>query len=315
MILVTGANGFVGTALCERLRRDGRPLRAATRSGAGGTYPVGDLAPTTDWTAALDGVTEVIHLAARVHVMHDTSADPLAEFRHINVAASVNLAEQAARAGVRRFVFLSSIKVNGEATLPGRPFLATDAPAAQDPYGQSKHEAELALREVMNRTSIEVAVIRPPLVYGPGVKANFRTLMRLVHRGLPLPLGRVDNRRSLIAVDNLVDLLLTVADHRAAVGGTFLASDGYDMSTAELITLIARAMGKAPALWPVPPSWLWLGARLTGRTAFARRLLGSLQVDVGLTRQQLGWTPPIQISDAVARTVAAYLQNPQRPSG
>jgi UDP-glucose 4-epimerase len=259
------------------------------------------LEPSTDWTAALDGVSAVIHCAARVHVMADTAADPLEEFRHVNVQGTLNLARQAAAAGVRRFVFVSSIKVNGEATQPGAPFTADDAPAPLDAYGVSKMEAEQGLRELAAQTGMEVIIIRPPLVYGPGVKANFAAKMRWLQRGVPLPLGAIHNQRSLVALDNLVDLIVTCLTHPAAANQTFLVSDGEDVSTSELLRRMGQALDRPARLLPVPQSWLKLAAAMVGKSDVAQRLCGSLQVDISKTRQLLSWTPPLSLDQGLKR--------------
>jgi len=306
-ILVTGANGFVGAGLCRRLIAESIPFRAAVRRQARPTdHEVGDIDAKTDWSAALAGCDAVVHLAARVHVMDERAADPLAAFRATNVAATENLARQAARHGVRRFVFASSIKVNGEATSQA-PFTALDVPAPQDAYGLSKLEAEQALARVAEETGLEVVIVRPPLVYGPGVRANFLRLMQLVERGIPLPLGAIHNRRSMVALDNLVDLLLTCMHHPAAAGRTFLVSDGQDVSTPELIRMLAAAMGKPARLPSVPPGLLMAGAAMLGKSAAADRVLGSLQVDIEATRSVLGWQPVVGMRDAIDATVAHFL--------
>jgi UDP-glucose 4-epimerase len=233
--------------------------------------------------------------------MHDTAADPLTAFRAVNVEGTLNLARQAAAAGVKRFVFVSSVKVNGEATLPGQPFTADDAPAPLDAYGISKMEAEQALREIALQTGMEVVIIRPPLVYGPGVKANFAAMMRWLQRGVPLPLGAIHNQRSLVALDNLVDLIVTCLTHPAAANQTFLVSDGEDVSTTELLRRMGRAMGRPARLIPVPVSWLKLAAALVGKRDVAQRLCGSLQVDIEKTRRLLGWTPPLTLDQGLKK--------------
>lgn len=309
-LLVTGAGGFVGQALCALLQQrriDFVPALRGPQPSLPQACIVGDINPATDWQPCLAGVDVVVHLAARVHRLEDGSADHLPEYRRMNVDATLNLARHCVRAGVRRLVFLSSVKVNGEATT-AQPFTAGDAPAPHDPYGISKCEAEQGLQRLAAETGLELVIIRPPLVYGPGVKANFLALMRWVQRGLPLPLGSVNhNRRSMIFVGNLADLILCCAYHAAAAGHTFMASDGHDVSTAELIRALALAMGKRAALVPAPPWLLRAGADLLGKRAIAERLLGSLQVDMQATRDVLGWQPPVSFEAGIAQTVQAYL--------
>ncbi len=313
-VLVTGANGFVGSALIDRLQRAGKSnVRGAVRSAtvalpAGVERTViGDIGPQTDWSDALRGIGVVVHLAARVHVMREAAGDPLAEFRRINVDATLRLAQQAVQAGVRRFVFVSSIKVNGELT-DGTPFTAHDVPHPGDPYGVSKYEAEISLHELARRTGLELVIVRPPLVYGPGVRANFLKLMQLVKRGLPLPLGGIRNRRSMVALDNLTDLLALCTSHPTAAGETFLVSDDSDLGISELIGLIADAMDKRILLLPVPAGlMLWL-ARAAGKADVANRLLGSLEVDIAHTKNTLGWHPPQTPAAAVRQTVAHFLK-------
>ncbi len=303
MLLVTGSTGFVGSAICAKALAQCLDVRGTSRRSA--DVVVADLGPQTNWSHAFNGCRVVIHAAARVHVMDDPSTDPLASFRQTNTAGTLNLARQAATAGVRRFVFLSSIKVNGEGTSAGRPFKNADAPAPQDPYGISKMEAEHGLREIAVETGMDVVIVRPPLVYGPGVKANFASLMRAVRGGIPIPLASVThNRRSFVALENLVDLLITCIDHPAAANQTFLVSDGEDLSTADLLLRLGQAMNKPARLFPVPPSLLQLGAKLLGKGDMAQRLLGNLQVDIGHTRNTLNWTPPISVDEGLRRAVA-----------
>jgi nucleoside-diphosphate-sugar epimerase len=268
---------------------------------------MGSLSSETDWTVALANVDQVVHLAARVHVMNDKSTDPFAEFRQVNVDGTAKLARQAAAAGVRRFVYLSSIKVNGEFTQEGRPFTADDAPAPEDPYGVSKHEAEQALRQIAADRGMEVVIIRPPLVYGPGVKANFESMMRWLARGVPLPLAAVtQNRRSLVALDNLVDLIVTCLNHPAAANQTFLVSDGEDLSTAQLLKRMGAAMGQPARLFYLPPTLLKLGASMLRRPGIYQRLCGSLQLDIAKTRQLLGWTPPVSVDEGLRRAAEGF---------
>lgn len=309
-VLITGANGFVGSALC---------MQAAHHFLVNGTVRSPQVLPAdvqsvlidaidsnTDWRAALQGVNVVVHLAARVHVMNDDSVDPLAEFRKVNVDGTLNLAQQAAQAGVQRFVFISSIKVNGESTALGQPFHADDEPMPMDAYGISKREAEDALRQLAINTGMEVVIIRPPLVYGAGVKANFRSMMSWLDKGVPLPLGAIHNQRSLVALDNLVDLIITCITHPAAANQTFLVSDGEDLSTSDLLRRMTNALGKPARLLPVPAWLLQVGATLLGKRAVAQRLCGSLQLDISKTCQLLNWTPPVSVTDALQKTANAY---------
>lgn len=306
-ILVTGANGFVGAALCKTLRARGDHVVAAVRQGAcAGQVNVGNLGAGTDWRPALAGCDVVIHLAARVHVMSDQEQDPLRAYREVNVEATLNLAKQAVQQGVKRFIFVSSVKVNGESTT-GRPFSSADTPRPYEPYGQSKLEAETALRELAHLTGLELVIVRPPLVYGPGVKANFRNLMRLVKLGIPLPFGSVNNSRSMVALDNLVDLLMVCSTHPNAAGGVFMVSDGMDLSIADLVRMIAGAMGKKCLLIPVPPSLMFACAKMLGKSDVLERLLGSLQIDITHTRTVLGWTPAVTPQAAITRSVAHFL--------
>nr|WP_230375997.1 SDR family oxidoreductase [Pseudomonas fulva] len=315
-VLVTGGNGFVGRALVAHLLgKQARPVVAAVRR-ADAEVPTGarkvvvaGLDSRTDWAGALAGVEQVVHTAARVHVMAEAASDPLAEFRRVNVEGTLALAEQAARAGVRRFVFISSIKVNGEQTRPGCPFDAEQPARPVDPYGISKHEAEQGLRRLAQASGMQLVIIRPVLVYGPGVAANFASMMRWLQRGVPLPLGAVDNRRSLVSLGNLVDLIGVCLEHPQAAGQTFLASDGEDLSTPELLRRMAHALGRRARLLPVPPAWLALAGRLTGRTPVVQRLLGSLQVDIHKNHQLLGWQPSVAVDQALQATATHFLES------
>jgi nucleoside-diphosphate-sugar epimerase len=257
----------------------------------------------TDWAEALANEQVVIHTAARAHIMKDEVPDPLAEYRKVNLEGTLNLARQAAQAGVKRFIFISSIKVNGEQTPLGKPFTPEDTPAPEDPYGISKYEAEQGLQQLAQETGMEVVIIRPPLVYGPGVKGNFASMVRLVEKGIPLPLGAIHNKRSLVALDNLVDLIITCIDHPAAANQVFLAGDGEDLSTTELLRGVANAMGKPARLIPVPAGVLMLGATVLGKKAMAQRLLGSLQVDISKAREVLGWEPVVSVETALETAV------------
>lgn len=307
-VLVTGASGLVGRSLCAHLAGRQMSVCAAVRS----TTPaltgfeqvlVGNVNGSTDWRAALFDVEIVVHLAARVHVMHDKSSDPLAEFREVNVQGTLELARQAVAAGARRFVYVSSVKVNGESTCPGQAFLESDSPKPQDDYGISKHEAEQGLRQLALETGLEVVIVRPPLVYGPGVKANFAALMRAVQKGWPLPLGAVKNRRSLVALDNLTDFIRTVITHPAAANQIFLISDGHDLSTAELIRAIADAAHTRARLIAVPLWMLELAGRFSGKTQTVERLCGNLQVDCSKARNRLGWVPVVSVQEGLRRVI------------
>jgi nucleoside-diphosphate-sugar epimerase len=308
VVLVTGATGFVGTALCAALEAAGRPFRRAVRAaGPASAVVVGDIGPTTDWRPALQGVRCVVHLAARTHVLAESAADPLAEYRRANVEATLRLAREAAAAGARRLVFMSSIKVNGESS--HRPYTEADPPRPEDAYGVSKWETEQALAALAAATGLEVVVLRPPLIYGPGVKGNFLRLMRLVARGTPLPLASIDNRRSLIHVGNLADAVLAAIDAPGAAGRTYLAADGEDVSTPGLIRAIAGALGTRARLLPCPVALLNLGAAVAGRRAEAERLTGSLQVDASLLMRELGWRPRVTLAQGLAETARWFLES------
>lgn len=316
LVLVTGAGGFIGRELCRVLLEQGFRVRGVTRREGmlprgTETIDVGEIGPDTQWQQALADVNSVIHLAARVHIMHETAVDPAAEFHRINTVGTERLARQAAAAGVRRLVYVSSIKVNGEHTC-ARPFSAADTPAPQDPYAVSKWAAEQSLHHISVETGLETVIIRPPLVYGPGVGGNFLRLMRLIRTGLPLPLGAVKNRRSLVYLGNLADALAQCARHPAAAGKTFLISDGEDISTPELIRRLAREMGTSALLIPVPAALLRLGGAITGKRAELARLLDALQVDASPIRQDLGWVPPYSVNQGIAATAQSYIETLRR---
>lgn len=318
-VLLTGASGFVGQAVQARvlaesdmqLRSVFRCLPASVQVGLDVCTSPG-LDGAADWCAALAEVGVVVHCAARVHVMQERAAEPLEEFRRSNVQGTLQLARQAAKAGVRRFIFLSSVKVNGEETSPALPFTAVDPAAPSDPYGISKLEAELGLLALAKETGMEVVIIRPVLVYGPGVKANFLSMMKWLNKGIPLPFGLIHNRRSLVALDNLVDLIVTCIDHPAAANQVFLVSDGEDLSTTELLRRMGKALGKPVRLLPVPAWLLALGAKMLGRKALAQRLLGSLQVDISKPRQLLNWTPPVSVDEGLRKTAQHFLEQQEQ---
>jgi nucleoside-diphosphate-sugar epimerase len=317
-VLVTGASGFIGRAVVAQLTSDStHQIRAASRRQVPDIPPdvefvLVDLAPGTDWSEAVSGIDVIIHTAARVHVVHEVSSDPLAAYRHVNVDGTVAVARQAARAGVRRFIFLSSIKVNGEETAPGMPFRAGDAATPVDAYGISKLEAELRLREIAVTTTMEIVIIRPALVYGPGVKANFLAMMRWLHKGLPVPLEGIHNQRSFIALDNLVSLILLCIAHPAAANQVLLAADGEDLSTSELLKRLGVALGKPARLFSVPAAALRGVLTLVGMRRVSQRLCRSLQVDISGTRELLGWSPLMTVDEGLRATARHFLSTVQR---
>jgi nucleoside-diphosphate-sugar epimerase len=312
--LITGATGFIGSALCQRLLQEDWQVRSALRSmSSRKLLPpgveaglVGPIGPYTAWDSSLDGVDTLIHLAARAHVMRENADDSLASYRLLNTAGTERLARAAAAAGVRRFVYLSSVKVSGEGR--AEPYMESDAPAPEDAYGISKWEAEQALHAVSRETGLQVAILRPPLVYGPGVKANFLQLMKIVSRGLPLPLAGVHNRRSMIYLENLVDAIMTCVTHPNAVGRTYLVSDGEDLLTTELIRRLAAALGIKSRLLPFPPLMIRLAGRLSGRSREVERFLGSLTLDTTKIRHELGWKPPYSMDEGLKETAEWFLK-------
>jgi nucleoside-diphosphate-sugar epimerase len=308
LVVVTGANGFVGRHLVKILQAQCLSVRQATRSLPESTslhdwVSIGDFDSSTDFSNILDSrVDAVIHLAARVHCLNDRVLDPYLAYRRVNVEGTISLAKQAAYRGVRRFIFLSSVKVNGELTAQRYAFSTDSQPQPQDPYGISKWEAEQALRQIASETGMEVVIIRPPLVYGPGVKANFQSMMHWLARGIPLPLAAVtENRRSLVALDNLLDLIVTCLKHPAAANQTFMVSDGEDLSTVELLRRMGEAQGTPAHLFYMPLTALKLGATLIGKQSIYQRLCGSLQVDIDKTKRLLNWTPPVSVDEGLRR--------------
>ena len=311
-VLVTGANGFVGNVLCGQLVTQGYSVKAAVRLTDVSIENVnifvsGNVDAATDWSTALNSISTVIHLAARVHVMNDPATDRLAAFRKVNVDATFNLARQAASAGVKRFIFMSSVKVNGEFTEVGKPFTEELLANPQDAYGISKHEAEQGLFEIAQQTGMEVVIIRPPLVYGVGVKANFASMMRVVKRGIPLPLGAIHNKRSFVYVGNLVSLIVRCVDHPAAANQVFLVSDGHDLSTTELLQGCAVALGVKAKLLPVPQKLIEVGAAMLGKQNVVQRLCGNLQVDITKAQTLLDWVPPFSVEQGLKATAGSFL--------
>ncbi len=308
-ILITGASGFVGNALRSKFQNSGISYITALRRFCNNqnefkNIVIGEISSQTNWKSALDNVKCVIHLAARVHVMKEISLSPLAEFRRINVEGTRNLAQQAVEAGVKRFIYLSSIKVNGESTPPNTYFSSNDSVNPQDPYGISKWEAEQALHQISAGTGLEVVIIRPPLIYGPNSKGNFASMLKWLRRGVPLPFGNINNQRSLVSLENLCDLILQCTVHPAAAGQTFMVSDNDDLSTTELLTRTASAMGIKPNLFNVPQKLLELSTTLLGQSDLSQRLFGSLQVDISKTRDMLNWKPLISVDEGLKRAVS-----------
>lgn len=318
-ILVTGANGFVGRALCDEAVSQGFHVRGATRTvchlaGGAENVVVGMCDGKTDWMAALDGIDVVIHLAARVHVMKDVATDPLAEFLKVNMQGTANLACQAAAAGVKRLVYVSSIKVNGEHTTETQPFSESDKPNSQDAYGISKWRAEQELQRVAQESGLEVVIVRPPLVYGPGVKGNFIRLLAAVDKGIPLPLASVRNKRSLIYLGNLADALIVCASHPAAAGNTYLVCDGEDISISDLVRQMAISLGRPARLFPMPVGLLRGLGRLFGKLESVERIVGSLRVNDDLIRKELGWKPRFTLRQGMQAT-ARWYKAQRRSSG
>jgi len=313
-VLVTGANGFIGQKLCKILSNEyivravSRNIDSKSIQSAYEYVSIIDINPNTCWIEALMNVDIVVHLAARVHVMNDKVKDPLGEFRKVNLHGTMNLAKQAVDAGVKRFIYISSIKVNGESSLNG-VFNESDLPLPVDPYGISKYEAESGLFQLAEDTGMEVVCIRPPLVYGPGVKANFHNLMKWLKRGVPLPFGSIHNKRSLVSLDNLLDLILTCLEHPAAKNQVFLVSDGVDLSTTELFERVSFALRKKSRLLPVNEKKLVSFLNFMGKKDLALRLCGSLQVDISKAKKLLDWTPPISVDDGLRQTAQYFLNN------
>jgi len=318
-ILITGANGFIGRSLCKKALSEGWLVRGTIRTLAGKeTLPaevdfviIDEIGPGTDWTKALDGVDTVVHLAARVHVMRELAVNPLVEFRRINTDGTVRLAGMAAASGVRRFIFLSTVGVNGNVTLE-RPFSEQDLPQPNSAYAVSKFEAELNLRVISDQTELGIVIIRAPLVYGPGNPGNFLKLLKLVSKRLPLPLASVRNRRSLLYLENLVDAIITCINRPEAVGKIYLVSDGDDVSTPELIRRIANDLGIPLKLFSFPVSLLHLAGKLLGKSAELEKLIGSLIIDSTKIRTELGWKPPFGLDEGLKETAMWYKEHQKK---
>lgn len=311
--LVTGANGFIGKSLCAELSKQKFAVRVATRTECIEIndlerVAIGLIDANTDWSASLQDIDVVIHLAARVHVMEEKVDDPLTEFRKINVEGTLNLARQAANLGVKRLVFISSIKVNGECTALNKPFYADDQAQPEDAYGLSKFEAEEGLKLLAKKTGMDVIIIRPPLVYGEGVNANFANMMAVVMSGLPLPLGAIHNRRSYVYVENLVSLIVCCIDHPATANQTFLVSDGHDFSTTDLLRSCATALGVKSRLLPLPQKLVEFCAALLGKRILAQRLCGNLQIDMSKTCALLDWQPPFTVEEGLQATAQTFIK-------
>ncbi|QCP50753.1 SDR family oxidoreductase [Trinickia violacea] len=312
-VLVTGANGFVGQALCRTLIERGHAVTGLVRHAGGCTMGVREWVQQSQDFIGLDAawpagqqVDSVVHLAARVHVMQDRAADPLGAFRATNVEGALRVAQAARRNGAARFVFVSSIKAVGEAD-SGLPLREDDPPRPQDPYGRSKLEAEQALVHFGEASGLDVVIVRPPLVYGPGVRANFLQLMNAIAKGRPLPLGAISARRSLVYVDNLADALLRCATDPRAAHGLFHVADGHDPSVTELAQALGKHLNKPARLIPMPARLLRTAGRLTGRSAQVERLVGDLRVDISRIRAVLAWQPPYSVDDGLAATARWYL--------
>ncbi len=315
-VLLTGSTGFIGSALLAELKKLPEfrvvcAVRSAVSPASVDVVVVGNIDGATDYSAALNGVDVVVHAAARAHIMRDEVADPLAEYRKVNVEGTLNLAKQAVAAGVKRFVYISSIKVNGESTTGLKAFTEADAAKPEDPYGISKYEAEQGLRLLAEETGLDVVIIRPPLVYGPGVKANFLSFVKLSATGVPLPFGSVDNQRSMVYVGNLVNLIVCCINHPAAANQTFLVSDGEDVSLRNLVTYIRLCLGRSPRLLPAP-LWLFkLAGAVTDKQGVVDRLVGDLQVDSSKARTLLEWVPPFTVSQGIEATMADFMSKEQ----
>jgi len=315
-IFITGANGFVGNALAHQLGSQGyrvtrfihRP-KSQSANEPGENVVIGDLEELIDWGQILESLDIVIHLAARVHIMKDTLIAPFSEFQKINTDATLNLARSAAQSGIKRFIYLSSIKVNGEQTTPGKPFSEVDPPAPEDAYAISKLEAEHGLHEIAQKHNLEVVIIRPPLIYGPGVKANFLSMMEWLNMGIPLPLGAIDNKRSLLGLDNLLNFIVTCIEHPAAANEVFMIADGEDLSTTELLRRVGNALGKSVRLFSIPQKFSEIGLQIMGKRSLRQRLFGTLQINITKANELLGWNPPYSIEEGLRKVAQDFIRS------
>jgi nucleoside-diphosphate-sugar epimerase len=309
-VFITGVSGFVGTEVSQQAKQRGwkvwGQMRKAQKITDGSIY-FRDISPSTTWYDVLSNIDCVIHCAARVHQMEESGSGTADLYHQVNTEGTLTLARQAAEAGVRRFIFISSVKVNGEWSEPGKPFISDTNHIPSDPYALSKYNAEEKLRELAKETGLEVVIIRPPLVYGPGVKANFLSMMKWIRKGIPLPLGRIHSQRSLVFVGNLANLILECCSNEHAIGKTFLVSDDHDISVSDLLRLLAKLMGRRSQLWPLPQIYLEKGLRFIGKGDIAQRLCGNLQLDIRETKTVLNWQPPMPFEKAIESTVKAFL--------
>lgn len=306
-ILITGASGFIGSKLCEIAEEQGWIVKKAVRnSSCDKDFVIGELSETTEWTPALEKVDVVVHLAARAHILNESSVNPLEDYRRINVEATLNLARQSIKNGIKRFVFISSIGVNGNRNI--RPFTEDDPPNPIEPYAVSKYEAEQGLQKLAHASDMELVIIRPPLVYGPNAPGNFRRLIELLNHGIPLPLGAIKSKRTFVALDNLVDLIMTCTTHPAAANQIFLAGDDRDISIKDLLRILGNALGKPPVMLYIPEKLLRVIAGIIGKQDMVRRLCDSLQVDITKARKLLEWSPPVDIETALKKTAEHYIK-------
>ncbi len=307
-VLVTGSSGFIGSHLISKFNHLGYEVIKVSRSRKTASHVIKNISGDTEWSDILEDVEVIVHCAAAVHQMN-LSENTLNSYQQLNIEGTINLASKAAKAGVKRFIFISSIKVNGEKTPIGRPFLFDDPRRAEDPYGISKAKAEEGLEEIASKTNLEVTIIRPPLVYGPDVKANFASLLKLASKNFPLPFGAINNKRSFVALDNLVDLIITCIDHPNAANQTFLVSDDNDVSTSELYSVMVESFGKKAVLININPYFLRLLAQLFGKKEMIERLCGDLRIDISHTKNTLDWMPVVSLAEGVKKCASSLISN------